>query len=129
MLGNVGQPKFVHSAGGEVAFNQIIMHRRASLGPDARFLSEDCPDPLLGAQPPHPSFTGFNSSIGEFIRDEPVLVSRILLGACQVFCVSGHGRGLVEVGVDSFWVGHGERSEYLTPSTGSSSFDEVAAAA
>jgi hypothetical protein len=64
-------------------------------------------------------------------RKQPCRIKRLSWQgrACQVFCVSGHGRGLVEVGVDSFWVGHGEYSEHLAPSTGSSAFDEVAAAA
>jgi hypothetical protein len=50
-------------------------------------------------------FTGWRREHGTQGRHPPVGDR-----ACQVFCVSGHGGGLVEVGVDSFWVGHGEYS-------------------
>ncbi|GEM_PF-6299723 len=78
MLGYVGQPKLVRPCRSESAFDEVIVNRRASFESLALFLGEHRPD-LLRAEPPDPTFTGFNSGIAKFVGDKPIPIRQIIL--------------------------------------------------
>ncbi len=59
MLRDIDQPKPVKAVGGEVAEHEIVVDGRPGFSVQATFFRKDTPQSLLGTQPPHPPFRGF----------------------------------------------------------------------
>lgn len=73
MLGEVCEPDRVRSGGGEVALDEIVVHRRAgTLHTAAALAGGGRPQLLVSAQPPHSSFSDGVAGGFEFIGEEPV---------------------------------------------------------
>ncbi len=70
---------------------EVVVNGRAGLARQAAFLREHAPEPLLGAQPPDPVLARLQTSILEFVADEPVAERGIIL--------VGIPRGVGQVGV------------------------------
>ena len=79
MLGDVGQPQLVRACRGEVPLDMVVVDGRAGFAPQAAFLREHGPEPLLGAQPPDPVLARLQASLLEFVADEPVAERGVVL--------------------------------------------------
>jgi hypothetical protein len=73
VLGDVGQPDLIGTLGGEVPAHQVVMDCWAGSSLAApSLLGGGRPDPVVAAQPPHPSFAGAVTGALELIGNEPV---------------------------------------------------------
>ena len=79
MLRDIGKSEFVSSGCSEVAFNEIVVNWWTCFHSQSSFLGKDRPYVLLGTEFPYSPLTGIDSSIGEFIADEPIPECRVIM--------------------------------------------------
>ncbi len=79
VLGDVGQPQLVGSGGGELALDQVVVHRRAGPAGQAALAGVHRPHPLRAAQPVDPVAGGGDALVGELVGDVPVAELRVVV--------------------------------------------------
>jgi len=77
VLGDVGEPDLIDRLGGELPLDEIVVNRRAWLLARAGLLDKARPDPLLGAEPPHPPCADLVALLVQLVQKEAVAESGI----------------------------------------------------
>src|SRR5699024_10315312 len=79
VLGDVSQPQLVDIVGGEVAFDQVVVHGRArALAVLAALLAENGPPLVVSADPPRSPLAHHFARFSGFADEEPVAELGIL---------------------------------------------------
>ncbi len=99
MSGDVAEPQLVRRICGEVALDEIVVHRRTHFADFSALLSEDAPPLIAGADPP-------GGALGYRLTGVSGLFGQVAVPELRVLVV-GVEQGVGAVGLEEFGVGDG----------------------